>query len=47
MVSFVESIGNLHAYLHGLLQGEQTSSQPVSEGFALQILHHDEIDSVL
>ena len=46
-VSFVESIGNLHSYLQGLLQRERTGSQPVSESFALQILHDDEIDSVL
>ena len=46
-VSFVESIGNLHSYLQGLLQRERTGSQPVSESFALQKLHDDEIDSVL
>src|SRR4030081_949756 len=46
-VSFVESIGDLHAYLQGQRQGERTSTQPISESFTLQILHDDEIGSVL
>ena len=46
-VSFVESIGDLHAYLQGQRQGERTSTQSNSEGFTLQIFHDDEIGPIL
>jgi hypothetical protein len=46
-VSFVESIGDLHAYLQAKRQGERTTTQSNSEGFTLQILHDDEIDPAL
>jgi hypothetical protein len=46
-VSFVECVGNLDGITQHLIQRQRTFLQPLSQRLAFQILHHQEISSVL
>jgi hypothetical protein len=46
-VGLVQGVRHLDGVLEHLLQRERTFRQPLGQRFALQVLHHQEIDSVL
>jgi hypothetical protein len=46
-VRLVERVGNFDADLQQLFGGQWPSADPVGEGFALDVFHHQEVNSVL
>jgi len=42
-----EGIGDLNRHVEGLLERQRASLEPLLERFALQVLHHEEVDPIL